>query len=226
MSRKKNPEKEEIEKRIQKEIQEQQQKDFDALIKSLGAVVVIPASTLADPDVWRINLQGKTMEIRTSKLDSPAAFRQQYIKVFRKPAPAILSKNWFDFLALMGERAEDGNDEEDTETYVIEELLASISQLEPTTDRDVWITASSSHILMDDGSLCVQSHVIRELLTELNIKCDVGRIGQIMTNRHIKLPHTPKISVSGHKQRVWRFFPETINEYREKPIVFGGDESE
>ena len=148
------------------------------------------------------------------------------VKVFRKPAPGVLREKWFEFVTFLGEMAVDGTDEEDTETYIIEELMANLSQLELTNDREMWITGGGTHLLKNDGCLCVPSNAIRELLADLNIKCDVGRIGKIMTNRGIKLPKTPKISVSGQKQRVWRFSVEKINEYREKPIVLGGDENE
>ena len=81
-------------------IKEMKENEYNALINSVEKVIVIAAHTLADPDVWHISLSGKIMEIRTSKLDSPTAFRQQYLKVFRKPAPSVLREKWFDFVYL------------------------------------------------------------------------------------------------------------------------------
>ena len=207
-------------------IKELKEKEYEALVNSVEKVIVIAAHTLADPDVWHISISKKTLEIRTSKLDSPTSFRQQYLKVFRKPAPGVLREKWYDFVTLLGEMSEDGTDEEDTETYIIEELMANLSQLELTSDREMWITGGGTHLLKNDGCLCVPSNAIRELLADLNIKCDVGRIGKIMTTRGIKLPKTPKISVVGQKQRVWRFSVEKINEYRENPIILGGDKND
>lgn len=226
MPRKKDPEKEEIEKRIQKEIEKQQMIELNTLIDSVAGVTVIPGLIYSDPDIWRISVGGKTIEIKTSKLDNAAAFRQQYIKVFRRAAPGVIGKKWFGFLEYLGSIAADGTQEENTEMFVVGEILTRISKMDSTTDRDIWVDNPQAYFFIENGVVNVHTDTIKEMLTDINMKCDIGRLGQIMIQNDLKLQKPHKISVYGIKHRVWRLFPKTINEYRDKPLDMGGDINE
>lgn len=201
-------------------VKEQEEQEWNILVESLEEVVVIPSQAFSDPDIWRIKMGGKYLEILTSKLDGPKVFRQHYIKVFRACAPKILNKKWHDFMGLMGSIAVDGDIEEDTKLFVCEEILSNIAKLEITSDKVAWL--SGSYLMEREGYLCYPSSGVSEMLREMNMKIDIGQIATVYNQTGKKLSGTKKIYINNQGERTWWFFLSAINKFKKVPIVLNG----
>lgn len=108
------------------------------MLDSIEKVVIREGKVSTDPVIWEIHISGKILKIDSERIEDHKAFRKQYVKVFRSPAPSIKNDLWLKIVAAMGETAEVIIAGEESEhVYIANQVFEKVCELQVTEDRTI-----------------------------------------------------------------------------------------
>jgi hypothetical protein len=77
------------------------------LYNLIDKVIIVRGMIQSDPTIWEFHIQNKILKVDTESLESMRTFRQQFLKVFDRPAPRVKLSRWPSVLdALAEDKAE------------------------------------------------------------------------------------------------------------------------
>lgn len=189
-----------------------EQKLYDLIDK----VVIVKGRVSTDPTLWEFYINGKILRVETDKLESPKSFRQQYLKIFDRPAPKINNKKWVEILdALAEEKIQYAEAPEESENvFIANQIFEIVSQYEVSDDQEEAKSGLTllKHELEEDKKtyFCMPSQEFIELLRRSGFKIELNTLSGTMTELGMKRKGTPRVYYCGEQLRSWCFIPEAI----------------
>lgn len=190
------------------------------LYELIDKVVIVKGRVSTDITVWEFYINDKILRVETDRLENPKSFRQQYLKVFDRPAPKIKSDGWIELLdALAEEKVQYAEAPEESENvFIANQILEIVSQYEVSDDPEDAVSglALLKYEFGDDKKtyFCMLSSLFLNLVSELGFKIPPNILSDTMTQLGLKRKGTPRIYYSGKQMRSWCFIPEAIEGIR------------
>lgn len=186
-------------------------------------VEIIETPTNNEPDVWQIHIHNekkevKILELTTKQLAAPTAFKQQYLKAFRRCAPTKLKNGdndntWNVYVDALGAMGEVVEGEEDLTEFVANEFLARLSQFEIVETPNETITLRNVLLVRDKYVVCL-TQTATDIIDHISKRVDPTTVGKFLVSRKMKLPSRSKeattITVGGVPQRFWYILQTAI----------------
>lgn len=193
-----------------------EQKLYDLIDK----VVIVKGRVSTDITVWEFYIKGKILRVETDKLESPRSFRQQYLKIFDRPAPKINDKKWVEILDALAEEKTDYEEapEESEHVFIANQIFETVSQYEASDDKEDAESGLTllKHEFEDDKKTyyCMPSKKFLGLVSTLEFKIAPSILSGTMTELGMKRKGTPRVYYSREQLRSWCFIPEAIKRVR------------
>ncbi len=161
-------------------------------------------------------------EIPATKMVKPTEFDIMYFTKLGKHLPSLLTASrsgikdtpWKIFVQELRNRAVMVDPSESTEMIeigiLIEELAINYKIAE---NPEEWTKATGLLLVVGDHYL-IKLKKMKELAEDLNIKTDLGKLYDIISQNGMKKPGNPLKSVMGSKTRAWWFKKDLIESYR------------
>jgi len=188
------------------------QKLYDMIDK----VVIVKGAIPSDPTIWEFHILGQVLKVDTENLESMKPFRQQFLKVFDRPAPKIKISRWPSILeALAEDKAERVQaPEESNHVFIARQLFEIVCSREISDDADEAVSGLTlyKHVLKEDNKLyfSMPSNVFLELVNGAGFKIPSNELSVTMFELGMKREATPRVSYCGKQLRSWCFIPEAV----------------
>lgn len=186
------------------------------LYNIIDKVVIVRGVIPSDPTVWEFYIQDKILKVDTESLEGMRTFRQQFLKVFDRPAPRIRLSRWPSVLeALAEDKAEYTQAPEESNRVFIARQMFEI-----VCDRDVSDIAEDAvsgltlyqREFQEDSSVwfCMPSKVFLNYVDEAGFKIPANELSTAMCELGLKRSGTPRVRYGGPQIRSWCFSPEAV----------------
>jgi hypothetical protein len=200
-------------------LERQQIKD---ILNSVSKVEIVKGVTNKDPGYWRIYITGDLIEIPAASLKKSSEFETMYFTKFGHYLPSVLTASkrgmkdtpWRIFLQTLRRRAIIVDPSESTEMIEIGIIIEKLVSYKTTEDPIEWIKASNVLLDVKEGYYLILPTRMKELIEDLHIKTELGKLSDIMSQLGMKKHGNPNKSVNGSKPRAWWFKKYFIDSHR------------
>ncbi len=192
---------------------------ISALLNCVTKATIYEGRIKDDPKFWEIHFEGldTPIKIESELMDSPKAFRKQFLKLTDTPAPPLSASDWYTFVSELSERADRAQSlDESDNVYFAEYLFELIRELPAIKKEHV---LKSKGYVSQEGFRCVHSNTIKQLTENLNIKISPQILSGTLEQLGYKEPKTRALWVNGKQHRFWFFKEECFS-------VLEGDSNE
>jgi hypothetical protein len=204
---------------FEKERKERQQ--VIDILNSIYKVEIVTGITNKDPGYWRIHIAGDLIEISAANMKKSSEFETMYFTKFGHYLPSILTASkrgmkdtpWRIFLQILRRRAVLVDPSESTEMIEIGIIIEKLVSYQTTEDPVEWIKATNVLLEVKEGYYLILPTRMKELIEDLHIKTELGKLSDIMSQLGMKKQGNPNKSVNGSKPRAWWFKKEFIDSY-------------
>lgn len=185
----------------------------------IDKVIIVKGRLSTDPTVWEFHIGEKVLKIETDSLESPRAFKKQYLKIFDRPAPSLKINEWINLLANLAD--EENNkvewreaSEESNSEFIARQMFEIVCEREISEEADDAENGRClyKHILKKDGKqyYSIPSKAFKELVDEAGFKIALNDLSKAMTELKMKCVSSPKVWYNGKEKRSWCFIPEAV----------------
>ena len=191
----------------------------EKLFRQIDKVVIVEGRLSTDPTIWEFHIAGKVLKIEACDLEDVKNFRNQYIKVFDRPAPLIKKASWINLLANLTDEENNKIEhqeaiEESSDEFIARQVFEIICEKEISEDPEDAENGTYlyKHVLKKDNKeyFCVPSTAFKDIVDGAGFKIPLNKLSSIMTELKMKCPATPKVWYNGEERRSWCFMPEAV----------------
>jgi hypothetical protein len=182
------------------------------LWETLESVTIVKGHIPSDPTIYRIQIDGKCIEVDAEKMDRPTTFKKKFLKMFYRPPAYMTPNEWSAFVELLGETAEVITAQEESEAvYIAREVMEKIREMPVSEEPEE--AATGRVFLMYMGYLCLKGTKITEIVESMRYHILPNKLSEAMTHLGLKKSGTPRIRCGAAGQhRFWWFYESAINE--------------
>jgi hypothetical protein len=195
--------------------QEQEMSDNAVLLyNNIWKVRVVDGIISTDVAYWDIYIGDKVIRVPTDKLEKMKTFREQYIKVFKVPAPLIDGYSWIKLLNALTENKLEKviiNPEESENVRIARELFEKIRRLEIDDSEEGFDSGMVMYSYR--GGYYLKSSAIERMISEAFYKIAISKLSETMTELGMKKLGAKKV----RQQRCWEFIASEL-EIKEEDV--------
>jgi len=185
------------------------------LYDMIDKVMIVKGTIPSDPTIWEFHINDKILKVDTESLESMRTFRQQFLKVFDRPAPKVKLTRWPSILEALAEEAEYAHAPEESENvFIARQIFEIVCDREISDDAEDAVSGLTlyKHILSKDGKAyyCIPSSRFGDWVQGAGFKIALNILSGAMTELGMKCNGTPNIRYGGSQYRSWCFTPEAV----------------